>query len=122
VESSSTWILGLLLQARLPSAARFQPNLLDPTAAPGGTRSSGRSQQAAVKCSAFSSLQVGFSVELRTRNRERCGGVSVSTIYLGSCGSEEIGITLSNHDGPANGHQPARRVAMRMLPVAAPRR
>ena len=113
VESSPTWILGLLLQGRPPSAARFRPNPLDHIAAPGGTHSSGRSQQATVRCSAFSSLQVGFSVELRTRNRERCGGVCVSTILPESCGSEDIVTILSNRDGPANGCQPARRVAMR---------
>ena len=36
----------------------------------------------------------------------------VSTILPESCGSEDIVTILSNHDGPANGCQPARRVAM----------
>jgi len=86
----------LVLQGRPPSAARFRPSPLDHIATPGGTHSSGRSQQATVRCSAFSSFQVGFSVELSTRNCERCGGVCVSTILLESCGSEGIVTVLSN--------------------------
>jgi len=103
---SPTWILGLFLQARPPSEAKSRPNPPDHIAAPGGTRTSGRSRQAMVASS--SSLQVGFSVELRTLNRVRCGGVSVSTIFHEYCGSKDIVTIFSNHDGAAGGPRPSR--------------